>query len=45
MIDNQAKITIFNVGKEYYGMYGMGIPSDLEKFILLPVSKKITNKK
>jgi dTDP-glucose pyrophosphorylase len=41
MIIDQAKITIFNIGKEYDGMYGMGIPSDLEKFIKNPVSKKV----
>ena len=41
MINDQANITIFNIGKEYDGMYGMGIPSDLEKFIKNPVSKKV----
>ena len=44
MINNSSKIKIFNVGKEYDGMYGMGIPSDLEKFIINPVSQKIINK-
>ena len=34
MISNQAKIRIYNVGKEYDGMHGMGIPSDLNKFCL-----------
>lgn len=41
MINNQAEITIFNIGKEYDGMYGMGIPSDLERFVQSSVSKKI----
>jgi hypothetical protein len=43
MIHEQAKITIFNVGKEHDGMYGMGIPSDLEMFLLNSVSQKILN--
>ena len=43
MISNKAKIAIFNVGEEYNGMYGMGIPSDLEKFIRNPISQKILN--
>ncbi len=43
MIKNQAKISIFNVGEEYNGMYGMGIPSDLEKFKNNPVSNKLIN--
>ena len=43
MIIDQAKITIFNIGKEYDGMYGIGIPSDLEKFLKNPVSQRILN--
>jgi dTDP-glucose pyrophosphorylase len=43
MISDQAKIAVFNVGKENDGMYGLGIPSDLDKFIKNPVSKKIIN--
>ena len=30
----------YNVGKEYDGMYGMGIPSDLGLFLKNPVSRK-----
>ena len=45
MINDQANITIFNVGEEYNGMYGMGIPLDLEKFVKNPVSQKILNEK
>ena len=40
MIAYNAEIKIFNVGKEYDGMYGMGIPSDLNKFLQNPISKK-----
>lgn len=35
-----ANIAIYNVGKEADGMYGLGIPSDLDLFMKLPVSKK-----
>ena len=45
MISDQANISIFNIGKEHDGMYGMGIPSDLEKFIKNPVSQKILKEK
>jgi NDP-sugar pyrophosphorylase family protein len=41
MIKWGAKNIIYNVGKEYDGMYGMGIPSDLEKFLKKPISKQI----
>ena len=40
MIAWGAKNVIFNVGKEYDGMYGMGIPSDLELFSKNPISLK-----
>ena len=39
----KQKSQFFNVGKEYDGMYGMGIPSDLDKFIKNPVSTKLLN--
>jgi len=40
LIKRGAKLGIYNVGKEYDGMYGMGIPSDLKLFVENPVSKK-----
>jgi NDP-sugar pyrophosphorylase family protein len=40
LIDEGQKITVYNVGRELDGMYGLGIPSDLEKFEALPVSRK-----
>ena len=40
MIAAGQKIVYFNVGAEYDGMYGMGIPEDLAKFEALPVSRK-----
>jgi len=42
MILEGAKVGIFNIGKEFKGMYGMGIPSDLELFIQNPISYKAT---
>jgi NDP-sugar pyrophosphorylase family protein len=40
MIARCAKIVIYNVGKEYNGMHGLGIPSDLRHFCELDVSKR-----
>jgi len=40
MIARGKALTYFNVGKEYDGMYGLGIPEDLEKFEAMPVSRK-----
>ena len=45
MINDQAKIKVFNVGKEFDGMYGLGIPTDLEKFISNKISSKVKNYK
>ncbi len=33
-------LVYYNVGKEYEGMYGLGIPEDLAAFEALPVSQK-----
>ena len=35
-----AKIGIYNIGREYDGMYGLGTPHDLDFFIEHPVSRK-----
>lgn len=40
LIAEGQRIAYHNVGKELDGMYGMGIPSDLELFSGLPVSRK-----
>jgi dTDP-glucose pyrophosphorylase len=40
MITDGAKLGVYNVGKEYAGMYGIGIPSDLQKFEATDVSRK-----
>ena len=38
MIEDGKKVKFYNVGREDDGMYGLGIPSDLEKFLENPVS-------
>lgn len=40
MIQAGHKIGIYNIGSEGAGMYGLGIPADLENFLKLPVSNK-----
>ena len=41
LIKEGKKIGIYSIGEEYNGMYGLGIPSDLEKFLQNPISEKI----
>ncbi|MGE0813469.1 MAG: glycosyltransferase family 2 protein [Vicinamibacterales bacterium] len=40
LIAEGARIAVHNVGREGAGMYGLGIPSDLERFLADPVSLK-----
>ena len=40
MIEDGARVAIYNVGSEGAGMYGLGIPSDLTQFLSNPVSLK-----
>lgn len=40
LIQQGAHVGIFNVGAELAGMYGLGIPSDLDAFTALPVSQR-----
>lgn len=40
MIADGKKINFYNIGSENNGMYGLGIPSDLERFLKNPLSKK-----
>lgn len=37
-----GNVGIYNIGKDRNGMYGLGIPSDLEDFLLLPISHRAT---
>ena len=43
LIANGAKIGTYNIGAEAAGMYGLGIPADLDLFLSLPVAKKVTS--
>jgi dTDP-glucose pyrophosphorylase len=38
LIEDGARVAIYNVGREGAGMYGLGIPSDLEQFLADPIS-------
>ncbi|MCE9608434.1 MAG: glycosyltransferase family 2 protein [Planctomycetia bacterium] len=40
LIAEGQNIVVYNVGREYDGMYGLGIPKDLEWFCNSPVSNK-----
>ena len=40
LIARGKKLIFYNVGKEYDGMYGLGIPDDLAKFERFAVSRK-----
>jgi dTDP-glucose pyrophosphorylase len=40
LIEFGARISIHNVGREGNGMYGLGIPADLDQFLSKPVSLK-----
>lgn len=41
LIKEGKKIGIFPIGEEYNGMYGLGIPKDLEFFLNHPISERI----
>jgi NDP-sugar pyrophosphorylase family protein len=43
IIANKGKIIHYSIGSEANGMYGLGIPADLDLFLSLPVSLKATN--
>lgn len=43
MADNGKRIGVYNIGEEANGMYGLGIPADLDLFLSLEVSKKATD--
>ena len=41
LIKEGKKIGIYGIGEEYNGMYGLGIPKDLNFFINHPLSQKV----
>ena len=40
LITKGQKLAVYNVGKEYAGMHGLGTPKDLDLFLVDPVSQK-----
>jgi dTDP-glucose pyrophosphorylase len=42
MIADGARIGVHDIGAEGSGMYGLGIPQDLDLFLALPLSSKVT---
>lgn len=44
MIAKKGKIAIYNIGTDTEGMYGLGIPEDLNNFLTLDVCKKAIKK-
>jgi NDP-sugar pyrophosphorylase family protein len=40
LIEEGKTIVVHNVGKEDAGMYGLGIPADLERFLANPLARK-----
>jgi len=44
LIKKGRRIGIYPVGEEYNGMYGLGIPKDLDFFLNHPVSQKVKEK-
>ena len=41
LIREGKKIGIYGIGEEYEGMYGLGIPNDLDFFLNHPISEKV----
>lgn len=41
LIKEGQKIGIYGIGEEYNGMYGLGIPKDLDFFLKHPISEKV----
>jgi dTDP-glucose pyrophosphorylase len=43
LIEQGKKIGVFNIGTDTEGMYGLGTPPDLERFLSIPVSHRATS--
>ncbi|OBT15801.1 glycosyl transferase family 2 [Vibrio tasmaniensis] len=43
LANESGKIGVYNIGQEANGMYGLGIPADLDLFLSLEVSSKATD--
>lgn len=44
MIDQGARIGVYDIGSVCGGMYGLGVPADLQDFLKLPISLKIVSR-
>lgn len=44
MLGQGASVIHYNVGSEGQGMYGLGIPADLDLFLSLPISRNATSR-
>jgi len=44
MIADGREIVIFNAGKEFDGMYGLGIPADVDRFAKMNIAKRFLKK-
>lgn len=44
MIGQGARIVHYSIGGEGQGMYGLGIPADLQLFLSLPISRQATSR-
>lgn len=42
LIEEGQRVGIYNIGSDGAGMYGLGIPSDLDMFLSLPISTQAT---
>lgn len=40
LVKDGARLGLFNIGSERHGMYGIGIPEDLQYFETLPLARK-----
>ena len=40
LVQDSKKIGIYNIGSEGNGMHGLGIPSDLDAFLSLDISRR-----
>ena len=45
LIREGKKVGIYSIGEEYNGMYGLGIPNDLDFFLNHPVSQNIAKRR
>jgi NDP-sugar pyrophosphorylase family protein len=43
MIASGRRVGTYSVGSDFSGMYGLGTPEDLEKFLASPVSQKVVS--